>query len=792
MQTSICACSSTLTNKNAFSKLVISVLTLSIYQISHAQTTVADNGIDNVVEFVPSVVIAKAKTGTALAQKISEMPAVTQIINEEDINKQATGKRTVGEILAQLVPGISTSSGSTSNYGTTLRGRPVQFLLNGIPLTGSRNISRQLNSISPSQLERIEVLSGATSIYGAGATGGLINLVTKSADDIDGFYGQSRVGMTINNDLNGDAFGYTLGQTVGYADDSVFGRLDVDYTTKGGKFDSDNERVSPDVNQTDQQDTDTLSINANVGVNFDDNQGVSLAVTHYNNQQDTEYGPDYGKKLSVLLAGSQPSLKAVKGAKLDNQPYSKKNSVNLTYNNEDVFGSNLTLTGYYRDEKGRFYPSGRSIAAQAKTILVGAGIKDKKTLGKLLRASVAVAQSEADIDVMGIRGAMQTKTNIGGMDTLFSYGVDFEQENDKQTYYGQDVKTFVASNGLTAKANGKTYFGGPDTTVKKMGAFINIDVDLTDTLHTGYGVRYQNIKAETDAFTPLAEQLLSEYFTTIGAYGVKIPYTAGTVKSGNTDHSKVLFNAGASYQITPENQVFANFSQGFTIADIQRSLRDVRGGFVVNSDNVEPITVNSFEAGWQGKYKDTQARLTGFYNLSDKTIQFTKDYTVEVTNTDERVYGVEAGISHQINNELALGTTLAYTSGQYKEKNGDWLELSPVRIPPFKGTAFAEYSFEGDNSVRLQVLGVSDSDIAYKDNQKLAKANRKRNVLPVKGYVTSDLLAKAKLFNGYLNIGVYNLFNNDYQSVYHQSTYGSMNRLNAAGRNYGISYSIDY
>jgi iron complex outermembrane recepter protein len=120
-------------------------------------------------------VTSESKTGTVLAQKISEMPTVTQVIYQQDIEQQVTGNRMASDILAQLVPSLGTGSGSTSNYGTTMRGRPVQYLINGVPLSGSRSLSRELNSIDPSQIERIEVLSGSTSIYGAGAAGGLIN-----------------------------------------------------------------------------------------------------------------------------------------------------------------------------------------------------------------------------------------------------------------------------------------------------------------------------------------------------------------------------------------------------------------------------------------------------------------------------------------------------------------------------------------------------------------------------------------------------------------------------------------
>ncbi|QOD11812.1 TonB-dependent receptor [Psychrobacter sp. 28M-43] len=787
-------------------QVALSVLTLCISQQLYAQT---DNAVDvslnaqdsaelassTVSNETPNVtldtinVTAKARTGTALAQKISEMPAVTQVITENEIQMQATGDRTTGDILAQLIPSLGASSGSTSNYGTTMHGRPVQFLLNGVPLSSSRSLSRELNSIDPAQLERVEVLSGATSIYGAGAAGGLINLVTKSLVGY-GPIRQTRVGVSSSRGFESDSLGYHVGQTLGYGGERVYGRLDVDYDNKGGKFDSKGNRISPDVNQTDQQDTESLSVNGSLGVELTDSQRLDLAVTYYKDEQDTDYGPDYGDGLAVLF-GAKPSLKAIDGANVENEPYTTKTSMNLNYNNDDIAGSSLSVTGYYRDEKGRFYPSAKSAATQAAEVWQANGLNDEKTVNKLTSAAVFVTQSEADIEVMGLRAAMQTETEIVGKKTLFSYGADFERENSEQTYYGQDLNTFLASNGLTAQTNGLTYNGGPDTTIDKWGAFVNADVDITDKWHTSAGVRYQKLKSETDTFTPIYEQLLEEYFNspaisgTSAAYG--IDYQAGDVEKGSTDHDKTLFNLGTSYQITPNDQIFANFSQGFTTADIQRALRDVRAGFVVNSDNVQPIAINNYEFGWQGKHGDTAARLSGFYNESDKVVRFTDSYTVEVVDTDERVYGVEGSLSHDISDQWQVGGSVAYTRGQY-DKDGDWLELDAVRLTPLKGTAFAQYNFDEGSNIRLQALAIGGDDKAFKDQQK----DPDSSALPVTGYMTLDILGQVNMPVGRVDYGVYNLLNKDYLTVYHQTTFGDLNRLPASGTTYGLSYTVDY
>ncbi|MGP4972559.1 TonB-dependent receptor [Psychrobacter alimentarius] len=771
-------------------QVALSLLTLCISQQLYAQTDVDASTADSVenaaINDVPSTtldtitVTARAKTGTALAQKISEMPAVTQVIGEEDIQAQATGNRTTGDILAQLIPSLGASSGSTSNYGTTMRGRPVQYLLNGVPLSGSRSLSRELNSIDPAQLERVEVLSGATSIYGSGAAGGLINLVTKSAAGA-GFTGQTRLGIDGSREFESDSLGYHVGQSLGYGGERVYGRLDVDYASKGGKFDSHGDRISPDVNQTDQQDTESLSVNANLGMDIDDSQSVNLAVTYYDDEQDTDYGPDYGNNLGVLLLGTPPSLKAIDGAHIEKQPSTTKKSVNLNYNNDDVFGSNLSVTGYYRDEQGRFYPSAKDGRKQAREVLLESGV-DKDTAKELAADATYVMQSEADIEVMGLRAAMQTETELADKPVLLSYGADFERENSEQTYHGQDYTQFEDSNGLVSKANGMTYNGGPDTTIDKIGAFVNSDIDITDKWHASAGVRYQKLKSKTDTFTPFYEQLLEEYFD-----GSSTDYQAGDVAKGKTDHDKTLFNLGSSYQLTPNDQIFANFSQGFTTADIQRALRDVRAGFVVNSDNVQPIAINNYDLGWQGKRGDTSARVTGFYNTSDKTVRFTNDYTVEVVDTDERVYGVEGSLTQDISDNWQVGGSVAYTRGQYK-KDGDWLELDAVRLTPLKGTAFAQYNFDEGSNIRLQALAIGGDDRAFKDQQNDPDASAQ----PVTGYMTLDVLGQVKMPVGRVGYGVYNVLNKDYQTVYHQTTFGDLNRLPATGTTYGLSYTVDY
>ena len=130
---------------------------------------------------------------------------------------------------------------------------------------------------------------------------------------------------------------------------------------------------------------------------------------------------------------------------------------------------------------------------------------------------------------------------------------------------------------------------------------------------------------------------------------------------------------------------------------------------------------------------------------------------------------------------------MAYTRGQYK-KDGDWLELDAVRLTPLKGTAFAQYNFDEGSNIRLQALAIGGDDRAFKDQQK----DPNTSAQPVTGYMTLDVLGQVKMPVGRVGYGVYNVLNKDYQTVYHQTTFGDMNRLPATGTTYGLSYTVDY
>ncbi|SQB29336.1 bifunctional enterobactin receptor/adhesin protein [Citrobacter koseri] len=110
---------------------------------------------------------------------VAEMAQTTWVIENAELEQQIQGGKELKDALAQLIPGLDVSSQSRTNYGMNVRGRPLVVLVDGVRLNSSRTDSRQLDSIDPFNIDHIEVISGATALYGGGSTGGLINIVTK-------------------------------------------------------------------------------------------------------------------------------------------------------------------------------------------------------------------------------------------------------------------------------------------------------------------------------------------------------------------------------------------------------------------------------------------------------------------------------------------------------------------------------------------------------------------------------------------------------------------------------------
>jgi iron complex outermembrane receptor protein len=120
----------------------------------------------------------------------------------------------------------------------------------------SRTDSRQLDAIDPFNIEHIEVISGATSLYGGGSTGGLINIVTKKGSrNARSIWRWGQSGFANSNDHDERVAAAVSGGT-----DHASGRLSVAYQRFGGWYDGNNDALILDNTQTGLQHSDRLDV----------------------------------------------------------------------------------------------------------------------------------------------------------------------------------------------------------------------------------------------------------------------------------------------------------------------------------------------------------------------------------------------------------------------------------------------------------------------------------------------------------------------------------------------------
>ncbi len=132
-------------------------------------------------------------------ESIKEVPSSVTILQAKQIREQTSINPSITSILGNTVPGLGTFTNKATNSGQTLRGRSVLVLIDGIPQsTPLMNGSRDLRTIDPAVIERVEVIKGATSIYGNGSGGGIISFITKKPSGTKAISGETRISMDGN------------------------------------------------------------------------------------------------------------------------------------------------------------------------------------------------------------------------------------------------------------------------------------------------------------------------------------------------------------------------------------------------------------------------------------------------------------------------------------------------------------------------------------------------------------------------------------------------------------------
>ena len=219
----------------------VSLFALALAGAAPALATDADADLD------ATITVTASRTGA----DIRDLPIAVSVLDAETLERQFGQSTDILRALDVTVPGLNLSTGGRSQCLTTIRGRTPSFQLNGVPANQDLRPSNCNSAfqVSPFALERVEVVRGATALFGAGAPGGIVNLITRRGRsetlEVDGVvqtgFNTSRPSGTFHTDHYAgvgqklDRFDYYVG--VGYQDDGV-GRAPNESRVVGTSFDA--------------------------------------------------------------------------------------------------------------------------------------------------------------------------------------------------------------------------------------------------------------------------------------------------------------------------------------------------------------------------------------------------------------------------------------------------------------------------------------------------------------------------------------------------------------------------
>ncbi|WP_282364571.1 TonB-dependent receptor [Pseudomonas sp. PS01297] len=586
-----------------------------------------------------------ARTSTA----ISEIPGTVWVVDQVQLQEQLDTGVTLKEAIGKLVPGLDLAPEGRSNYGQNMRGRNVLVMIDGVSQNSSRGLSRQFDSISPFNVERVEVLSGASALYGGGATGGIINIVTKKGAPGPAQFETEVSGTSGFN--KSDDLSSRISQSVSGGTDRVHGRLGISGEQNKAFYDGKGDQIFIDNTQTDLQYNRTLDLMGSLAIKLDDVQDLDLLAQYYdsgNNGNTGLYFPNLHDKAPSNLEDAEIRS----GYHTDLEPRSKRLLFNANYHHSDLLGQDFYLQGSYRKEDNNFFPFPYYNAGKPQGV-----------------NGVYFAASQQNFEVTSLKALFAKQWDS----VKLTYGVDLDRErfNATQSVFNSAISSESGGLDLDTQSKAPRY---PSYRVDGHSVYAQADWKLTDALTLSGGARRQQMDVDVGVFKG--------------------------IPGGSNDYAVNLFNLGAIYDFKNGHQTWINYSEGFDLPDPAKYYG--KAGLSVKDNPLAGIKSRQVETGWRFADVDWDAQAAVYYIWSDKVITTdSATLTIDVVDKKSRDFGFEGALTRHFNNGWDAGGTLHLVRSEEEDADGDWMKRDARYASLSKSTAFVGWHGDGRN-VRLQ------------------------------------------------------------------------------------------
>lgn len=587
-------------------------------------------------------------TASRVEKPLSTIPNTVTVIREEELEEQLAVHHDISTVLGNLIPSFSPSRQKMTNAGESLRGRKPLYMIDGVPQSSPlREGGRDGHTIDPFVLARVEVLHGANAIHGLGASGGIINLITKQPSD------QLEQNIRFDTAFQAEDAGESADYGIAYSFSNSFGNADVlaslSYRATGIAYDADGDIIGADNTQGDTMDSEMVNGFLKSGYNWSD-QRLELTFNRYDIEANNEWISVPGD-----ISAGVPSS-AMEGDIPGEGARNQVTTISLNYANDEFFGHAFRAQAFSQDLEATY----------------GAEVTPLATFQDPAYGPDLLDQSQNNSEKLGVKLTL-AKEGIAGLPLNLVYGVDLLVDETWQALI-QTGRAWV-----------------PETRYENYAPYLQAEFIGIDRLVVTAGLRHEVSKLEVDSFTTLA------------SYGSQF------VAGGEPDFSETLYNVGGTYQLTDAWRVFANYAEAFSMPDVGRVLRgiNVPGQSVESFLDLEPILTENAEFGVEYGNERLQVQLTYYVSDSDfgQRLQRGADGIYSVRREKTEIDGLEFRGSWQATDSDTLTLRYAETDGRYDADGDDDVDsdLGGANIAPDRANLSWERLWSTSISSRLQV-----------------------------------------------------------------------------------------
>jgi len=677
-------------------------------------------------------------TGSRIAESIDEVPASITIITQKQIAAQLKVSSEIQSLLANLVPGMAPSTGTASNSGQTLRGRAPLVMIDGVPQsTPLRNGSLGIRTLDASVIERIEVIKGATSIYGNGAAGGIINYITKSANNDKALSGHASISSRFSAVEVEDSVGQRYEGGINGEVNNFSYVFNASYEENGLQRDADGDILGLKYGLSDAVMQDYF---AKVGYHFDDEKSLQFTYNYYQSKQDVDLIDKVG---NINIGEKTQAMPLAPGQSVLGVPQGPTNhNMMLKYVDDEIFSQTGLMVDLYKQDVENIFFYSPTLANLDEGYTGGQSLINSEKTG--LRVTL---NSQVDFSF----------DNGDSLETTFIYGID--ALNDVTSQPMVDGRVWV-----------------PEMDMENLAGFLQTKLIYNDDLVIKLGVRQEDIDLTVNDYSTL------KLCKKIDQCSVPVNVTGDTL-----NYKATTYNIGVKYNALPLFSPFISYSQGADISDTGRLLRTATVTDI-SLIRTEASVIDNYELGFSSDFEQVHFEFATYFSTSElgTTNKFNEVTGVYMpVRAPQEIYGYEALINYTINDAWAVNATYSWVEGKNTEAD---VYLGAKQISPPKATINLNWNPNNDISVAVNYLYVGDRkrfepvDGKYVGDQG-----------PIDSYQIVNLSGNYDFAQDWSAfIGVENLFNQDYYPTKSQGyTYGGYN-IKGLGTtvNLGINYQF--